>query len=119
MKARKIELKTLEIVEPGTWKKHPMAYVDLLGVVISSTGTDQFGRTMGMGSDDVIKAVELKMDLKKANGVWHLQETDYNWILARLNNVVHWTVDNEQLVEFIKDVRTAPLVDLEASPPKE
>lgn len=102
MKARKIELKSMP-VEGGP----EITYRDLLQVVITSSGQG------GISTDDVLKAVEVKQELKAANGALHLSEPDFNWLLGRLNSTVRWTVANEQLAEFIKDVRGAPLIELE------
>lgn len=105
MKARKIELKTLNFVAPdGT--DQSLRYNDLLNVVIASSGQG------GISTDDVLKAMEIKQELSKANGALHLSDPDYAWLCARLNNTVRWTLANEQLAEFIKDVRGAELVEM-------
>ena len=101
MKARKIELKTLE-AEGGQ-----LLYTDLLFVVITASGQG------GLSTDDVLKAVEVKQELKNSNGALCLSEPDFNWLLGRLNSTVRWTVANEQLAEFIKDVRSAPIIEME------
>ena len=45
-----------------------------------------------------------------------MTEQNYGWLIGRLNTTVRWTIANEQLAEFIKDVRAAPLVDVEEKP---
>lgn len=100
MKARKIELKTLK--SEGA----DFAYRDGLKIVITTAGPQ------GINADDVLKAVEIKQELDKAKDALHLPESDYNWLVRKLNEV-RWTVANEQLAEFIKDVRGAALVDVE------
>lgn len=96
MKARKIELK-------GDDQDFP--YRKGLETVITSAGPQ------GITADDLLKAVEIKQELAKANGVFHLSEPDHAWLVRKLNEV-RWTVANEQLAEFIKDIRGAPLVDV-------
>lgn len=106
MKAKKIELKTTEFTnDAGVTGK--VLYRDLLNIVITSSGQQ------GMSTDDVIKAVEIKTQLKASADVLHLSEQDYGWVLSRMNNTVRWNLASEQLAEFIKDVREAPLVDME------
>ena len=100
MQARKIELKTLEVEGQST------TYKDLLTMVITSSGQG------GISTDDVLKAVEIKQELKIATDALYMTEQNYGWLVGRLNGTVRWTVANEQLAEFIKDVRTAPLVDV-------
>lgn len=101
MKARKIELKTAK-GESGDFP-----YREGLLIVITSAGPQ------GINADDLLKAMDIKQELNKATDALHLTEVDYNWLVRKLNEV-RWNVVNEQLAEFIKDIRGASLVDVEA-----
>ena|SRR3990167_1239161 len=101
MKARKIELKTLD-----TGTEQALSYRDIIQIVITTSGQQ------GISSDDVLKAVEIKQELKSAAEALHLSEQDFAWLLTRLNSTVRWTFASEQLAEFIRDIRGAVLVDV-------
>lgn len=105
MKARKIELKTRDIVVPSSGEKVPFSYKDTLQVVIMSAGQG------GVSTEDVLKAVDVNTELKKARGSLHLEETSYNWVLGKVNNF-RWGIADEAIATFVKDIRSAPLVDL-------
>lgn len=109
MKARKLELKTLpfEIEVEGVMRSTQFDYrAELLSVLTS-------GGERGFSCDDVLKAVDVKASLKAANGALLLSSEDHAWLVKRLN-ATPWRFAHDAVADFIKDVRDAPQVEVEA-----
>lgn len=105
MKARKIELKEVTFKD-DTGTDQVAKYEEFIKVVIT------VGGQAGFSGDDILKAIEIKTELKSANGTLHLDEANYNWLLGRINSF-RYNIASEQLADFIKDVRAAPQVEME------
>ena len=110
MKARKIEFKVVESKDqnmPGTFR-----YEDGLIMIAESTAVDGRGNSLGMSSDEILRAVEIKSEIKKAGDAVILSEDHYQWLLSKLNFQMRWRVDTEVVAQFIKDFRAAPEVEV-------
>ena len=106
MKARKIELKTLDAKAHGTEMGQVISYRELIQTILTTSGQQ------GITSDDVLKAVEIQQELKASVEALHLSEQDFAWLLTRLNSTVRWTFASEQLAEFIRDIHGAVFFDV-------
>ena len=105
MKARKIDLKNIPLFDDRGGLAY-QSYRECLQAVISAPGKE------GMSSDDVLKACDFKIALAQSEDALYVQQEDYAWLLTRLNKAIKWTCPTNELAQFIRDTRTAPLVDM-------
>jgi|SRR5581483_10866530 len=111
MKAHKLDVsKALPISDPisGQPLDGQFVYADQLKAALGRAGVH------GMTTDDVLKAVEIMREINSGKGVLYLTPADFQWVLSRVNTV-QWAIASEALAEFIRDIRDAPLVEMEAS----
>lgn len=109
MKAHKIELKIVPFVLLASGQELPggFDYRDGIKSAMASGGE------RGMSGEDVVKAADLIPELKTANGALYLSPEDHAWLVRRVNGVV-WREASEAIASFIKDIREAPLVEIES-----
>lgn len=109
MKARKIELKTIPMVG--------MTGTDGGQVnVVYAQNLDALVRTQperGHTTDDLLIGSDIRRLIREGGDIILLSEEEFKWLLNKLNTQRGWGDVNEALAEFIKDIRAAPLVDVE------
>lgn len=106
--AKKIDLKTIDMIIPGLPKPQPLGYANQL-VTILREPVGQQGITM----DDILDVAPL---LKKVNehltkGTLILEDGEYKTIMDRLSTFRFPFVD-QAVVDFITDMQNAETVEL-------
>lgn len=119
MKARKLELKDVSITDDILDEKTGsyvstiqgnFSYRDTVKVILLTSPSQG-----GASSDEVIKSVmiygKLKDELRKKTGSLLLDQEDYEYLLARVNNF-KWSASHSVVAEFILYIRGLKEVDL-------
>lgn len=133
MKARKLELKEIEMTDEvwnstsktfETVKQGTFSYREIIRTILVQPSNAQGGNSC----DEVIKSVllygKLKDAMKTSSNVVLLDKEDYDYLLPRLN-AFKWAIAHPCVAEFIKYIRELPEVEVEekkaeatpASPP--
>lgn len=68
----------------------------------------------GMGIEEMEKVLRIVGILKSANGKCALEDADYDYVVKRMSET-QWMVADPAIVEFIKDLRAAPVYDVNAA----
>lgn len=121
MKARKLELKSVEMTEEvyddnkktfTVQKQGTLHYRELLRQIITGPGPNNQGNS----SEEVLKSVllygKLKEALKKGDDFVLLDKEDFDYIVNRLNTF-RWTVAHPAVSEFITYIRDLKEVEVE------
>ena len=108
---RSIPLKTFDYALPNAAPIR-MTYADLMRAILVSAPPGQ-----GVSTADGMRGIEvgLKIGTAVTAGLQRvmLEEDDYAFLRGKLE-AFRWSMFNEQIAEFIRDVRDAETVDINA-----
>lgn len=106
MKARKIPLKTLSMVDEFSPAQSPHVPFGYAAHIKAAIG---YGGERGLTAADMTTAFTVLEGMK--GGILLLSEPDYAWLLRRVQAMT-WQMASRAAVQFIKDIEDAELVDL-------
>lgn len=69
------------------------------------------GMPVGFSTDDMMKAFDLRMALKNAKDALLLTTEEHGFLVALINRQ-QWMMNDDWLVQFVKDIRTAENVEV-------